>query len=174
MPHVSGRNPAARRSTARWTLPLWRCTCVLLLAALCAARLHAADRRYFFNDHGGAEGLAQHSVETLSQDRTGYIWIGTQGGLHKFDGYSYALFRHTPDDPNSLPDSFVTALAQDDTGRLWVGGRIRGRAVLDPLTGKAETQAPVAGANAEARRAIGALAFDPKRGLWIGTGAGLE
>ena len=90
------------------------CLCTLLAGAL-----HAAERRYYFDDNNSVQGLAQHTVHAFFQDRTGYIWIGTQGGLHKYDGYTYQLFRHVAGDSDSLPDSFVTALAQDgEMGKL--------------------------------------------------------
>jgi len=144
------------------------------VCVLCAGALGAAERRYYFDDNGSSEGLAQHTVHAFFQDRTGYIWIGTQGGLHKYDGYTYELFRHTADQADSLPDSFVTALAQDADGKLWIGGRIRGLAALDPLTGKLLASVLVAGADAQPRNAISALRFDASRGLWIGTQAGIE
>src|SRR5690348_12290967 len=134
MPHHSARPRVARPPARRWSA-LLVCLCTLLAGAL-----HAAERRYYFDDNNSVQGLAQHTVHAFFQDRTGYIWIGTQGGLHKYDGYTYQLFRHVAGDSDSLPDSFVTALAQDGDGRLWVGGRIRGLAALDPLTGKLLTR----------------------------------
>src|SRR5687768_5922802 len=60
-------------------------------------------------------------VAGLAQDRKGFVWVGTQGGLHRFDGQRYHLFRHDPRDPGSLPDSYVTALALEGDDALWVG-----------------------------------------------------
>jgi diguanylate cyclase (GGDEF)-like protein/PAS domain S-box-containing protein len=168
MPNLAARQHARRLPSRRWVALL------LCLAALCCAFASAAERRYYFNDNESERGLAQHSVQAFFQDSTGYIWIGTQAGLHKYDGYRYALFRHVADEPASLPDSFVSAIAQDDAGRLWIGGRIRGLAALDPHSGKSAAASAVSGANAEARRAVGALLFDSARGLWIGTAAGIE
>ena len=168
MPHHPARSERARPPTGRWSALL------LCLCSVLAGALHAAERRYYFADNGSDQGLAQHTIDAFFQDRTGYIWIGTQGGLHKYDGYSYELFRHVADDPASLPDSFVTAVAQDDAGRLWVGGRIRGLAILDPLNGKLLGTALIAGAEAQPRNAISALRFDTARGLWVGTQAGIE
>ncbi|MBS0487603.1 MAG: hypothetical protein JSS13_09690, partial [Proteobacteria bacterium] len=74
---------------------------------------HASERRYYFDEIGGDRKLVSHDVTALFQDRTGYLWLGTQSGLQRYDGYNYHLFRHVPDDPESLPDSFITAIAQD-------------------------------------------------------------
>ena len=84
----------------------------LLLACACiVASAHAATRDYYFRRIASDRGLAQNSVTALVQDPQGFIWVGTQGGLHRYDGQRYRLFRHDPADPASLPDSFVTALA---------------------------------------------------------------
>src|SRR4051812_33962638 len=57
------------------------------------------------------------SVNTLFQDKRGYMWFGTNKGLFKFDGKNYR--RYTQSD--SLPDNNVTAIAQDSLGRIWLG-----------------------------------------------------
>src|SRR5882762_7258734 len=56
-------------------------------------------------------------VNKILQDKTGFIWFGTDKGLFKFDGISYRRFLGI----DNLPDESVTALAQDSIGRLWVG-----------------------------------------------------
>jgi diguanylate cyclase (GGDEF)-like protein/PAS domain S-box-containing protein len=139
-----------------------------------AALAQAAERRYYFDDINSEQGLTQHTVTAFFQDRTGYVWIATQGGLHQYDGYRYTLYHHAAGDPATLPDSYVTALTQDSRGRLWVGGKSRGLVALDPASGNVVATAQLAGADAQARNAISALAFDPTRGLWIGTAAGIE
>ena len=149
----------------------------LLYALLClvaGSASHAAERRYYFDDIGSENGLAQHTVNAFLQDQTGYFWIATQSGLHRYDGYHYQLFKHDVDDPGSLPDSFVTALAQDKRGLLWLGGNTHGLAAMDPATGKVVSSAQIAGLDAQPRNAISALLFDPRRGLWVGTAAGIE
>ncbi len=63
------------------------------------------------------EGLAQSQVTTLLQDRTGFLWIGTQGGLSRYDGDRFRTWTTA----EGLPDDVVTALADDGKGHLWVG-----------------------------------------------------
>ena len=145
-----------------------------ILCLLAGVASHAAERRYYFDDIGSEQGLTQHTVNAFLQDRAGYMWIATQGGLHQYDGYRYVLYKHDADNPDSLPDSFVTALAQDSRGRLWIGGNTRGLAWLDPASGKIAAGAQISGADAQPRNAISALLFDPARGLWVGTAAGIE
>src|SRR5882672_3043705 len=56
-------------------------------------------------------------INKILQDKTGFIWLGTNKGLFKFDGIRYRRFLGI----DNLPDENVTALAQDSIGRLWVG-----------------------------------------------------
>jgi diguanylate cyclase (GGDEF)-like protein/PAS domain S-box-containing protein len=146
---------------------------IVLIAALGTAC--AGERRYYFDTHDSEQGLVQHTVGAFLQDRTGYVWIATQGGLQRFDGRSYRAYQHSNDDPDSLPDSFVTALAQDDAGMLWVGSRAHGIARFDPATGKAHSFALPAGTpDKDGRDGILGLAYDPARGLWIVDSSGIE
>ncbi|MEO1369361.1 MAG: two-component regulator propeller domain-containing protein, partial [Acidobacteriota bacterium] len=55
------------------------------------------------------------------QDAQGFMWLGTQDGLNRWDGLEFTLYRHDPDSPSSLPNSYVRALESDAEGNLWVG-----------------------------------------------------
>ena len=147
---------------------------LLLGLLLCCAAAQGGERRYYFDSLGSDHGLTSHTVTALLQDRTGYIWIATQDGVHQYDGYRYRPFYHVPDDATSLPESFVTALAQDDAGRIWVGGAAHGLSALDPASGKVAARSEVGAGRPDPRDAIGALLFDSMQGLWIGTSAGIE
>ncbi|UHQ20844.1 EAL domain-containing protein [Lysobacter sp. KIS68-7] len=81
----------------------------------------AAQRDFYFLPLGGDRGLAQNTVTAFAEDPQGFVWVGTQGGLHRYDGQRYHLFRHDPGDPNTLPDSYVTALAVEGKDALWIG-----------------------------------------------------
>jgi diguanylate cyclase (GGDEF)-like protein/PAS domain S-box-containing protein len=157
--------PYPRGCRSRW-LPL-----LVLLLSFAA---HGGERRYYFDAIGSERGLASHTVSALLQDHTGFVWIATQGGLYQYDGYRYRQFQHASEEPNSLPESFITALAEDAQGRIWVGGIVRGLAALDPVSGKVVASSQAGAGKPDPRDAIGALLFDPARGLWIGTAAGIE
>jgi signal transduction histidine kinase/ligand-binding sensor domain-containing protein len=49
------------------------------------------------------------------------MWIGTQDGLNRYDGYEFAVYRHDPDDPYSLRDDFIESIYEDRSGDLWIG-----------------------------------------------------
>src|SRR5687768_2882793 len=82
-----------------------------LLGAGIAPDAGALTRDYYFERLGSDRGLGQNTVNALAQDAHGFVWVATQGGLHRYDGQRYVQYRHDPRDPASLPDSYVTALA---------------------------------------------------------------
>lgn len=67
------------------------------------------------------EGLSQSVANDIVQDSRGFLWIGTQDGLNRYDGYAFTIYKPNPDDPASLSDGWVTALYAGDDGSLWVG-----------------------------------------------------
>ena len=74
-----------------------------------------------FDHLGTADGLSSSTVRAILQDHLGYLWIGTQDGLNKYDGRTFQVYRHDPDDPGSLRDHFIESLYEDRAGNLWVG-----------------------------------------------------
>lgn len=67
------------------------------------------------------QGLSQLSAQSIAQDKKGFMWFGTQDGLNRFDGYSFTIYRHDPDDAGSPSDNNVLALLSASDGMLWVG-----------------------------------------------------
>jgi len=145
--------------------------CFLSLASIPAQA--GAPRSLRFEHLGLEQGLTQETVKTILQDRAGFIWFGTQGGLNRYDGYRILAFRSDPADPGSLPDNYVLASHQDGEGRLWFG--TRGGLVRFDEAGQKFVRYPfVSGSEPVARnRAVAAIAGDGAGGLWIGTGEGL-
>src|ERR1700722_1229976 len=127
---------------------------------------------------GFAETLFTHhsdpetaSGTAIAQDGTGFIWLATQGGLIRWDGYHYRRYTADPQTPGSLPDSFLLALYVDDLGRLWIGTSAGGLARYDA---DHDNFAVISSANGLSDPAVAAIAGDGSGGLWLGTGAGLD
>lgn len=71
-------------------------------------------------DHYGVEqGLSQNSVVAIESDARGFLWVGTEDGLNRFDGNSFRAFRSEPGQPG-LPDGFIQRLDRIDES-LWIG-----------------------------------------------------
>lgn len=68
-----------------------------------------------------ADGLPSEAVETIVQDRLGYLWIGTRGGLVRHDGHRLTVLRHDPDRADSLPGNNVMSMLAARDGSIWAG-----------------------------------------------------
>ncbi len=73
------------------------------------------------NQFTSDNGLSQNTVRCIGEDSLGYLWIGTQDGLNKFDGYQFQIFRHNPEDSTTLNNSSITSLYTDSENTIWVG-----------------------------------------------------
>jgi signal transduction histidine kinase/ligand-binding sensor domain-containing protein/CheY-like chemotaxis protein len=120
------------------------------------------------------DGLSQSVVTVMAQDARGFLWLGTQDGLNRFDGYDFRIFKHDPDDPFSLLDNLITALVIDYSGTLWVGtssGLARYNPLLEDFTHYInDPDNP----NSLSANPVTALVADPTGYLWVGTGFGLN
>jgi ligand-binding sensor domain-containing protein len=66
-------------------------------------------------------GLSDGIVRAISQDKYGFIWIGTSYGLNRFDGIGVRTFFYKSGDSTSLPDNYIQSLYCDSKGNLWIG-----------------------------------------------------
>ncbi len=83
------------------------------------------------------QGLSQNSVFALAEDRHGFLWLGTEDGLNRWDGGSFQVYRAGPrDDPDVLHGRFVRTIVEDPQGFLWLATEGAGVARFDP---RAET-----------------------------------
>ncbi len=87
---------------------------------LCAGLFGQQVKRFSFTHHSTSAGLASNEVTTVTQDSSGYIWIGTNNGLQRFDGVRFLTFRSRKNDPTSLPFNSIIQLLYDRRNNLWV------------------------------------------------------
>ncbi len=121
------------------------------------------------------DGLSQNAGLSLLQDRQGYLWIGTQDGLNRYDGYNLTQFRHDPENPASLGHNGILALYQDKDGFLWVGTWGGGLNRYDPNTGQFTRYQPdPAQAASLGHPVVTDITQDENGHLWVGTLGGLE
>jgi hypothetical protein len=65
------------------------------------------------------DDVPAHLCSAIVQDARGFLWFGTQGGLVRYDGYEWRVFRVNPADPSTLAGNYVRALLPSRDGRLW-------------------------------------------------------
>jgi signal transduction histidine kinase/ligand-binding sensor domain-containing protein/DNA-binding response OmpR family regulator len=73
-----------------------------------------------FNSLNVEDGLSNNIINTITQDSLGFIWIGTNDGLSRFDGNNFKIFRKSFEDPNSISNNFIQSLFVDSKGDLWI------------------------------------------------------
>src|SRR5215469_2720006 len=81
--------------------------------------IDASDIR--FSHLSRSQGLSQTRVSRIVQDDQGFIWFATQYGLNRYDGYRFKVFKHDPENPESICGVYIASLFKDRTGTLWVG-----------------------------------------------------
>ncbi|MBK6965317.1 MAG: hypothetical protein IPH20_15635 [Bacteroidales bacterium] len=81
----------------------------------------AGAQQYFFSGYSIGNGLSQSVVNCIFQDSRGYIWIGTQNGLNKFNGYNFTVFTSDPGDSASISNNWIYSIAEDKDANLWIG-----------------------------------------------------
>ena len=72
----------------------------ILVALACAPLLQ--PQRQLFHQYGSSDGLSNLNVRCLLQDRTGYIWVGTDNGLFRYDGGKFLGFGHADGPQQSI------------------------------------------------------------------------
>lgn len=83
--------------------------------------LRSYSQQYNFTNYSINEGLSQSVVNCIFQDSRGYIWLGTQNGLNRFDGATFEVYNFNPFDTNSISNNWIYAIDEDSDGNLWVG-----------------------------------------------------
>ena len=68
-----------------------------------------------------SDKLSSNQVTSICQDKTGYIWVGTEYGLNKYDGYRFTNYLHDTARPSSIVNNVISFLFSDADGNLWVG-----------------------------------------------------
>ncbi len=66
-------------------------------------------------------GLSQSTIYTILQDKQGFLWVGTQDGLNKYDGYKFTVYRHDQQNIHSLSHNEIFVIYEDHAGTLWIG-----------------------------------------------------
>jgi len=148
---------------------------LLLWTAGAAAAWSAEPPRALRFDHLKVEeGLAQESVLAITQDRQGFIWIGTPTGLTRFDGYRTVTYKSVASDSRSMADNWVRVLHIDPAGRMWVGTD-NGLDLFDPLNKTFSHYLPDdSSQRGNGNRHVRALLDDGAGGLWMASADGLH
>lgn len=104
---------------------------IFTLLFLSTALTFGQQKTIQFNTYSLEDGLSQSFVTGIVQDKLGFIWITTQDGINRYDGYEFKIFKNNPEDPNTIPNNYTHSLLQDDFDNLWFGTN-RGIGKMNP------------------------------------------
>ena len=66
------------------------------------------------------DGLSQSTVNDIFQDSKGYLWLATESGLDRYDGYSMREYRRERGNEHALASDYIWSIAEDARGDLWL------------------------------------------------------
>lgn len=161
--HLPTRTPGRRTALAA--------ACGLLLAGwLGIARAESPAEEMLFARLGADSGLSQGSVTAIQQDGTGFIWIGTEDGLNRYDGHEFVHIVRDRRDPRSLSSNWISTIARDARGELFIGTDGGSVVMRDAATGRFVPLLDAAGKPLlDPQAMVRTLEFDRNGRLWVGT-----
>ena len=121
------------------------------------------------------DGLSQNAGLAFLQDSHGFVWIGTQDGLNRYDGRTFTVYKNDPDNPTSLSHNAINALMEDRDGQIWIGTWGGGLNRFDPRTQQftrfqTDPDNPLSVSNDN----VTSLLQDKAGTIWVGTLSGLD
>lgn len=148
---------------------------IAIIIAACAPLFCSADDSEIGFDHlSMMDGLSQNSVTCIFQDSQGFLWIGTQAGLNRFDGRSFKVFKNEPMDVHSISSNYINSIAEDKDGNLWIGteyGLNRFNRSSASFTG---FFAEEGNSKSLSSNEIYCVLIDKKNRLWVKTASAIE
>ncbi|MFQ5605786.1 MAG: response regulator [bacterium] len=133
-----------------------------LISVICLVAPSWAQQ-YHFHHYTGDDGLSQLVARVLFQDRDGYIWVGTEAGLNRFDGHRFDIFGIQ----DGLVNDAINAICQDQSGAIWIGHD----GGLSRWTPEGIVNFSLKDSTFE--HAVLSLAIDTAGNVWCGTRTGL-
>ncbi len=143
---------------------------LLLITNLSEAKtLNKQKDNFKFSKISIEEGLSQGNVVSIYQDKNGFIWIGTEDGLNKYDGNKFNIYRSDSEDSTSISGNNIRCIQEDHNGNLWIGTG-SGVNLFDKNTNRFTRyhSSPEAN-NSLSDNGIQCILEDSQKRLWVGT-----
>lgn len=149
---------------------------IILIMSLVSLPARGQRSSYVKFEHVGGEQIG-YNVKDIVIDRYGMLWLATNEGVVRYNGYTFKHIRRQPGQPNSLPHNDVNALLEDRNGALWIGTDGGGLTRYDSASGSFVHYQPDPEQPAQtlSNALVSVLHQDQAGMLWIGThGGGLD
>ncbi len=119
------------------------------------------------------QGLPNSITTTVAEDGQGFLWIGSPGGLARWDGYRFRVYQADPQRDGALPDNYVQTLHGDVRGQLWVGTTSAGLLRYDTAADRF-VRYPIGGEQGVSHVSVRQVLDDGAGALWVVTDGGLD
>ncbi len=129
----------------------------------------SSEYQQIFYSLTNEDGLSQGSISCICQDNMGFIWIGTNDGLNRYDGYNVKIYRNIPGDTTSLSSNRIKSVFVDDKGCIWIGTIGGGLNKYNPVSNKFTRYFFQTSFKELYGNIINTIAKDTNGILWIGT-----
>lgn len=147
---------------------------IMSLPVIWAQPDQLASKKIVFEKLPENLGLSQSSINTLLQDRDGYLWIGTWSGLIRYDGYNTTVY-HSDNTPGTLKSNLISTLYEDSFGHIWVGTHMGGLFDYDKSTNRfTQYKHDPKQTGSISDNNIWKIIEDERHNLWVGTEHGLN
>ncbi|MBL7952392.1 MAG: hypothetical protein JNM62_11810 [Flavobacteriales bacterium] len=113
------------------------------------------------------DGLPQGMVQCMLQDRSGYLWFGTRGGLARSDGYGFTTYQHQENDSTSISSNIIRVMLEDHAGYLWLGMESGEVDRYDPRTERFQHIVRDPGTPAGQWPEIRSVGVDGQHNIWV-------
>ncbi|MEM6806838.1 MAG: two-component regulator propeller domain-containing protein, partial [Bacteroidota bacterium] len=121
------------------------------------------------------DGLPDNMVSCMQIDQSGFLWIGTNKGLARYDGNGFKIFSHQVEDSSGLPANIIRSIQEDSEGMLWLGTIGAGLVQFDPREESFQEYEYIIEDPFSEGKDVPAMIFDKEENIWMGTfGCGLQ
>jgi signal transduction histidine kinase/ligand-binding sensor domain-containing protein/DNA-binding response OmpR family regulator len=147
-----------------------------VLLMLSCSQLLGQEFSKYFKQVDNKDGLSQITVNSLLQDRNGFIWAGTQDGLNRYDGNEFVIFRSNAKDSTTLSNDFIKQLIEDQNGNIWVVTQAGGVCKYNPRTNRFRRYKKDVNSNRSriSDNVINAIYMDNEHHIWVAHKNGLD
>ncbi len=121
------------------------------------------------------EGLSNNSVNAVLRDSRGFLWIGTENGLNRYDGQRIKVFKPVNKDSSSISDVFIVSLAEDRNGNILIGTNAGGLSIYNPQKSNFTTLTKNSNGKLKLNdNDVRSISLDKTGRIWIGTSNGIN
>jgi signal transduction histidine kinase/ligand-binding sensor domain-containing protein/DNA-binding response OmpR family regulator len=93
---------------------------LILIAVLSTINVVGQELPVSFQRYSSKDGLSSNTIYSIYRDTYGFLWLGTEDGLNRYDGRTYKVYRYDANNEFGLKSNHITSLCEDQQGRIWI------------------------------------------------------